>query len=290
MKKETKRVVSRKKESVAELNIDESKIAGLAVERVAISKLKPHPKNPRTHPKLGSPEWNVLEASLKHDYFDPLVWNKRNGMLVSGHLRTKVFKHLGYTQADVVVVDYDENTHLARLIAANKDAGVNDDSRLLELFSNLTSGGFDLSLTGFTMPEIEGMSELPEDETPSTDAAEDDRDRYTSSEIALITKWFGKGARPTHNAETGQMWRVGDNYLYVGSVLSSYRAYLPFIDRLEQEFPERKVLLVPMPDPIMIGHVDERVACVFIQPSAIAASLALSVTKKIRPNHRIALV
>ncbi len=44
-------------------------------------------------------------------------------MLVSGHFRCKVLAHLGFTHADVSVVDYDEATHLARMIAANELLG-----------------------------------------------------------------------------------------------------------------------------------------------------------------------
>ena len=38
----------------------------------------PHPKNPRKIPKEDSDEIRTLDASLEHDYFDPLIWNKRN--------------------------------------------------------------------------------------------------------------------------------------------------------------------------------------------------------------------
>ena len=286
----TKRKAVKKapKARVAKLTIDESKIAGLTVERIPVSLLKPHPKNPRKHPAKGSPEWEVLTESLQHDYFDPLVWNRRNGMLVSGHLRTKVFKHLGYTHADVVVVDYDEQTHVARMIAANKSIGQNDTGRLVELFAGLKHDEFNLSLTGFTLPEVEDLASI-EEETLGADAAEADEDRYTTDDVKLIEKWFGKGAVPTLKTANGNVWRVGDNYMYVGSVLNDHTAYVPLLGRLQEEFPSRKVLLVPMPDPIMVSHADKRVACVFVQPSPVAAALALTLTKKIRPNHRVEL-
>jgi ParB-like chromosome segregation protein Spo0J len=95
----------------------------LDVQKLPLAKLLPHPRNARRHPDPGSPEWDTLRASLEHDYFDPIVWNKRNGLLVSGHLRTKVLSSLGVKFADCVVVDYDEDTHMARMIAANKQIG-----------------------------------------------------------------------------------------------------------------------------------------------------------------------
>jgi len=99
------------------------KVAGLQIERIALGEMKPHPKNPRKHPRPGSPAWEVLRKSLDRDYFDPLVLNRRNGMLVSGHLRHRVMVEMGFTHADVSVVDYDEPLHLARLIAANNPLG-----------------------------------------------------------------------------------------------------------------------------------------------------------------------
>lgn len=279
-----KKRVTRKADKVT---VEDRKfVAELNVERVALQELKPHPKNPRVHPEEGSEEWNVLLSSLSHDYFDPIVWNRRNGMLVSGHLRRKVMEKMGVTEADVVVVDYDENVHVARMIAANKLMGVNDNNVLSELFSSLKNDDFDLALTGFTLPEVEGLPHV-EEETMGTDAAESDTERYTTDDVTLIEKWFGKGAVPTLNAENGSIWRVGDNYMYVGSVLNDHTVYVPLLTRLSDEFPERQVLLVPMPDPLMVGHVDTKVACVFIQPSPVAAALALTLTKKIRSKHRI---
>lgn len=138
--------------------------ATLKVERLPLASFVPHPRNPRAHPEPDSPEWKVLAASLAHDYFDPIVWNVRNGMLVSGHLRTKVLTSLGYTHADAVVVDYDEPTHIARMIAANKSIGENDAPKLAELFGELKGlGNFDSGLSGFTLPEIEtALADFPQ--------------------------------------------------------------------------------------------------------------------------------
>lgn len=63
----------------------------------------PHPKNPRDIPPDDSEEIRVLDASLAHDYFDPVVWNRRNGLLVSGHVRVPRLLALGFTHADVSV-------------------------------------------------------------------------------------------------------------------------------------------------------------------------------------------
>ena len=121
-----------------------------------IDELHPHPRNPRKHPDKDTPEYDVLLASLRYDYFDPIVWNVRNGLLVSGHLRSKVLKDMGVAQARVVEVDYDEPTHLARMIAANKQMGKNNDKSVAELLKELEGvSDFDMELSGFTPDEID---------------------------------------------------------------------------------------------------------------------------------------
>jgi len=133
----------------------EGRTAALTIERLPISKLIPHPRNPRVHPEPGSPAWKTLQKSIEHDYFDPLVWNKRNGMLVSGHLRRKVLEASGFVEADCVVVDYDEKTHVARMIAANKSEGENNEDVLKVLLGELKIEEFNLDLTGFHSDEVE---------------------------------------------------------------------------------------------------------------------------------------
>lgn len=131
-----------------------TKVASVSVERLELATLKPHPRNPRVHPEKGTDRWETMKASIEHDYFDPLVFNRQNGMLVSGHFRLKVMQDSGFTHADVIVVNYDEATHIARMFAANKAAGENDLALQKELFLELRGlEGFDLSLTGFTLDE-----------------------------------------------------------------------------------------------------------------------------------------
>lgn len=115
-----------------------------------------HPKNPRVIPDAASDEIKTLDASLEHDYFDPLIWNKRNRMWVSGHVRAWRMQILGYTHADIVVVDYDEETHLARMLAANSHSGRNDEDKLNRLIDELRTAEIDPVLALLNaMPEPE---------------------------------------------------------------------------------------------------------------------------------------
>jgi ParB-like chromosome segregation protein Spo0J len=122
----------------------------LTVKKLAIDQLRPHPQNPRVHPPPGSPEWETLRASLEHDYFDPIVWNERNGCLVSGHLRTQVLEAEGVKFVDAVVVDYSEEEHLARMVAANTQIGRFDDSALIAILAECKQP----ALTGLTDAQV----------------------------------------------------------------------------------------------------------------------------------------
>jgi ParB-like chromosome segregation protein Spo0J len=133
------------------------KHAKLTIQTLPLSRLKPHPRNPRHHPEPGSPEWDALKKSLENAYFDPLVWNKRNGMLVSGHLRTKVLKEVGCQKADCVVVNLPEAEHVAMLTRANKQSGDWDETALAQMLKELSDQSFDLGLTGFGPEEAAAL-------------------------------------------------------------------------------------------------------------------------------------
>lgn len=130
-------------------NTSQAKAATLEVKRLQLP-LQEHERNPRQHPKPGSEEWELLRASLNDSYFDPIVWNSRNGKLVSGHLRQKVLLAEGYTECDCVVVDWPEDQHLARMIAANRGMGEDDEQGLRLILEDLSQSGYDLQLTGLT--------------------------------------------------------------------------------------------------------------------------------------------
>jgi hypothetical protein len=135
-----------------------------------LTELEPHPRNTeiRKHPAEGDAKWEVLKESLRHDYFDPLVWNVRNGFLVSGHLRLKIMQSLGYTQADVVKVSYDEATHLARMLAANRLLGDDDTEGQKSFLLDLgATKGFNFALAGFTLGEVRGLAPAINLATPS---------------------------------------------------------------------------------------------------------------------------
>ena len=117
--------------------------AVLDVRRMRLADLKPDERNPRNHPDPGTPGWEALKRSLEHDYIDPMGVNsgkrcaKLKNVLWSGHLRLKVLAEMGVEFADVVVKDYTEREHLARLVAANRQAGEDVDVALANLLKSM---------------------------------------------------------------------------------------------------------------------------------------------------------
>lgn len=178
------------------------KIAALRTERRELKSLKPHPKNPRDHPQPGSAKWKVLEKSLAHDYFDPIVVNERNGLLVSGHLRVKVLMHLGYELADCSIVDYDEATHEARLLAGNEQIGKNNDDKLTALIADLRASTVD--------PVLALMKKLPP--APMEKGGSEDAEPERGDIEGLNVKW---------SVKPGDVWQIGKHRLMCGSSVES---------------------------------------------------------------------
>jgi ParB-like chromosome segregation protein Spo0J len=156
------------------------KAATLTVKRMALADLRPHKSNPRIHPDPGTPAWEALRRSLEHDYIDPLGINsgkackKLKNVLWSGHLRLKVLQEMGVKSADVVVKDYTEKEHLARMIAANRQVGEDDETALANLLRGMDG---ETLLTGMGEDDISALlsrlepEQVPVDNTPIDEEA-----------------------------------------------------------------------------------------------------------------------
>lgn len=174
---QSKKQMKSRSVSITEDADDSKKIAALRVSRRKLKSLKAHPKNPRKHPKKGTDEYEALRTSLADEYFDPLIVNDRNGMLVSGHLRKKIMTAEGIIEADVVVVDVDEQKHVARMIAANHGSGEYDYPRLSDVLEELHDDeGFEIRLTGMTIATIDSLRFREEHEVDNEEEEWNDAD------------------------------------------------------------------------------------------------------------------
>ena len=179
------------------------RIAEIDLEKaVAVELLKLHPRNPRKHAEPGSPIWEILKRSISHAYFEPLVWNRRNGYLVSGHFRLKVMIEMGYTHVDVSVVDVDEATHYAMMIAANRLLGDWEKGMLAGLATDINAAGLDAALALYDEKALLAMVECPVNEDDSEQTAE-----LLSKAELLQQKW---------QVQPGDMYQIGRHRLLCG--------------------------------------------------------------------------
>ncbi|MBM7717159.1 DNA modification methylase [Bacillus thermophilus] len=161
--------------------------------------------NPRIDLQPGDPDYEKLKRSIQEfGYVDPVIWNKRSGVVVGGHQRLKVLQDLGYSEIDVSVVDLSEDEEKALNIALNKIEGDWDNYKLKDLLEELDTGAFDVTLTGFDEEEIEELMTqyFVEDEN---EVQEDDFDpEETADQIEEpIT-------------QLGDLWQLGRHRLMVG--------------------------------------------------------------------------
>lgn len=132
-------------------------VAAICQERRRISDLKPAEYNPRKSLQPGDPEYESLKRSIEtFGYVDPIIVNK-DGTVIGGHQRLSVLVDLGYTEADVAVVDLNKHDEKALNIALNKISGEWDEAKLAAIFSELKLDGYDATVSGFQDDEIASM-------------------------------------------------------------------------------------------------------------------------------------
>ena len=130
----------------------------MEIVKKKIEDLQPAGYNPRKDLKPGDAEYEKLKKSIQEfGYVEPVIWNKRTGLVVGGHQRLKVLKDLGFTEIDCVIVDLDNNKEKALNVALNKISGEWDNNLLANLLKELDEDGYDVTLTGFDLKEAKEL-------------------------------------------------------------------------------------------------------------------------------------
>lgn len=61
---------------------------GMNIEKISVEKLLPAKYNPRKDLQPGDPEFEKLKRSItEFGYVEPIIWNKRTGVVIGGHQR-----------------------------------------------------------------------------------------------------------------------------------------------------------------------------------------------------------
>ena len=174
----------------------------MQIEKRAVVELKAAEYNPRKDLQPGDVEYEKLKRSIQEfGYVEPVIWNKRTGIVVGGHQRLKVMKDLGYTEVDCVVVDLDEAKEKALNIALNKISGEWDNDLLASLLKDLDGSGYDITLTGFDLAEAQELFGSGSMEN----VHEDDFDADSALDAVSEPK-----------TKTGDLWLLGQHRLLCG--------------------------------------------------------------------------
>lgn len=159
-----------------------------AVRYVEVGKLRPAAYNPRKDLKPGDADYEKIKRSIaEFGLVDPLVWNKRSGNLVGGHLRLKVLiREFGAKEAPVSVVDLGPAAEKTLNLALNKIVGEWDEPALADVLGGLLEqDGVDATLSGFDEAEIKAAMAL----TVGTEEEEEPAGRRTRAEMPRIEGW-----------------------------------------------------------------------------------------------------
>lgn len=172
----------------------------LRTERKALAELGEFEEFLREHPDDDSAETAILDKSLEHDLFLPLIWNQRNGKLVDGVKRRRRLIALGFTHVTVGVVDYDDAMHLARMRAAQEHTGSWNRDLERELAKRVHEGGIAPELGMWDAKSLAMLLDPPVVE-------DDDPDSLVSKADELQQKW---------QVQPGDLFQIGAHRLLCG--------------------------------------------------------------------------
>ena len=152
----------------------------------------PNPKNPRIDLKPGMPLYEKLKKSIMNfGYAEPIIWNEKTGMIVSGHQRFQVMKDIAekegkpLTTVQVVKVSMDESKQDGFMIAVNKITGLWDEEKLSALLRGLEEE--DRLNTGFDDYEIATLLDDNSIQDFTFDAEEEDESHIRKSSGYAVT-------------------------------------------------------------------------------------------------------
>ena len=125
-----------------------------------IHRLRPDPRNARTHSKK---QVDQIAASITaHGFVNPVLVNP-SGVVIAGHGRLRAARQLGLTKVPTITISGLSEAEERRLrIADNKialNAGWDPDLLKVEL-AEIELSGLDLSVTGFSIGEVDVLREM----------------------------------------------------------------------------------------------------------------------------------
>lgn len=110
----------------------------MEIQKLPIDQFQPAGFNPRVTLLPGDKDYEDIKASLvEFGPVEPLIVNKRSGLLISGHQRLRILKELGYQEIEAVVVDLPPSKERVLNLIMNKVRGRWDETKLANLLDEL---------------------------------------------------------------------------------------------------------------------------------------------------------
>jgi DNA modification methylase len=134
----------------------------MKIMKIPIEQIRFAPYNPRM---IKDSEFDKLKHSITtFDYVEPIVWNSKTGHAVGGNQRLKALVELGFKEAEIVVVDLSLEKEKMLNLALNRISGAWDEDKLAAILDELTQiPEFDITQTGFDLPEVSELLDLNSD-------------------------------------------------------------------------------------------------------------------------------
>jgi DNA modification methylase len=149
-------------------------MSDLSIQTLPLSSLKPWPRNARTHSKKQIKQ--IADSITRFGFTNPVLVDRDNTIL-AGHGRVAAAKLLELTEVPCVRLDHmTQAQKRAYVLADNKlalNAGWDEEFLAEELEAILGhDAGFDISITGFSLAEVDSLIEgksVEEDGDPADD-------------------------------------------------------------------------------------------------------------------------
>ncbi len=176
----------------------------LEVITLPVASLRPYSRNARTH---SGKQIAQIAASIRTFGFNNPVLVDKDGVIIAGHGRVSAAKFLGLETVPVICLEHmSEAEKRAYILADNKlaeKAGWDSEILAIELQNLLDFDlDFDLSITGFEMPEIDVLI----GELDNKPAKPDPADAVPDIVGPAITRM-------------GDIWKIGPHRLICGDAL-----------------------------------------------------------------------
>lgn len=185
-------------------NLQDIQISGKTVEMLAIGMIKPYSKNPRIHNAKQIEK--IKNSIMQFGFTAPILVDKENN-IVAGHARYEAMKMLNAVQIPTIQLENLTPEQIkAYRIADNRLAeDAQWDSDILKIeFKELLELDFDITDTGFEIPEIDSLTiELIGDENKQ------DEDKEVYSLLDSIPQKVKKN----------DLWILGEHKIFCGDTL-----------------------------------------------------------------------